>query len=138
MKKKALSQELPQLQHREVTYDDYSAPQFCTRMQEEGFPMVNYGATVKNFNEPTKLLEALNKAGSIHHNGDPVLAWMMSNVIGHFDGKDNVFPVKDEHQRGNNMTDGAIALIMALARAMVAPVESRGSDLRIFQIGDGY
>jgi phage terminase large subunit-like protein len=102
----------------EVPYDDYSAHQFCTRMQEEGFPMVNYGATVKNFNEPTKLLEALIKAGRIHHNGDPVLAWMMSNVIGHFDRKDNVFPVKDEHQRGNNMTDGAIALIMALARAM--------------------
>ena len=102
----------------EVPYDDYSAHQFCTRMQEEGFPMVNYGATVKNFNEPTKLLEALIKAGKIHHNGDPVLAWMMSNVIGHFDRKDNVFPVKDEHQRGNNMTDGAIALIMALARAM--------------------
>ena len=44
---------------------------------------------------------------------------MMSNVIGHFDRKDNVFPVKDEHQRGNNMTDGAIALIMVLGRAMV-------------------
>ena len=109
---------MPQLQHREVPYDDYSAHQFCTRMQEEGFPMVDYGATVKNFNEPTKLLEALIKSGKIHHNGDPVLAWMMSNVIGHFDRKDNVFPVKDEHQRGNNMTDGAIALIMALARAM--------------------
>jgi phage terminase large subunit-like protein len=106
-------------QIREVPYDDYSAHQFCTRMQEEGFPMVNYGATVKNFNEPTKLLEALIKAGKIHHNGDPVLAWMMSNVIGHFDRKDNVFPVKDEHQRGNNMTDGAIALIMTLGRAMV-------------------
>ena len=31
-------------------------------MQEGGFPMVNYGATVKNFNEPSKLLEALIKA----------------------------------------------------------------------------
>ena len=45
---------------------------------------------------------------------------VVSNAIGHFDRKDNVFPVKDEHQRGNNMIDGAIALIMALARAMVA------------------
>jgi len=35
--------------------------------------MVNYGATVKNFNEPTKLLEALITAGKIHHNGDPCL-----------------------------------------------------------------
>jgi phage terminase large subunit-like protein len=105
---------------REVSYDDYSAHQFSIRMQEEGYTMVNYGATVKNFNEPTKLLEALIDAGKIHHNGDPVLAWMMSNVIGHFDRKDNVFPVKDQHQRGNNMTDGAIALIMALGRAMVS------------------
>ena len=56
---------------------------------------------------------------------------MMSNVIGHFDRKDNVFPVKDEHQRGNNMTDGAIALIMALARAMVE--EAGGS---VYDSGD--
>ena len=45
-------------------------------------------------------------------------------MIGHFDRKGNVFPVKDEHQRGNNMTDGAIALIMALGRAMVDSGES--------------
>lgn len=43
----------------------------------------------------------------------------LSAMFGHFDRKDNVFPVKDEHQRGNNMTDGAIALIMAFGRAMV-------------------
>ena len=84
----------------EVAYDDYSAHQFCTRMQEEGLPMVNYGATVKNFNEPTKLLEALINSGRIHHNGDPVLAWMMSNVVGHFDRKDNVFPGKGRTPEG--------------------------------------
>jgi len=102
----------------EVPYDHYNGHQFASHMLEEGLPMVDYGATVKNFSEPTKLLEALIKSGKIHHNGDPLLAWMMSNVIGHRDRKDNVFPVKDEHQRGNNMTDGAIALIMALGRAM--------------------
>jgi len=30
-------------------------------------------------------------------------------MFGHFDRKDNVFPVKYAHPRGNNMTDSAIA-----------------------------
>jgi len=51
----------------------------------------------------------------IHHDGDPVLAWMLSNVVGHYDRKDNVYPVRE---RPENKIDGAIALIMALSRAM--------------------
>ena len=45
-----------------------------------------------------------------------MLAWMLSNVVGHYDRKDNVYPVKE---RPENKIDGAIALIMALSRAMV-------------------
>jgi len=40
---------------------------------------------------------------------------MLSNVVGHYDRKDNVYPVRE---RPENKIDGAIALIMALSRAM--------------------
>jgi phage terminase large subunit-like protein len=43
---------------------------------------------------------------------------MMSNVVCHVDAKDNVFPRK---QTANNKIDGAVALIMAMGRAMHAP-----------------
>jgi phage terminase large subunit-like protein len=99
-----------------VLFDPFSAHQFATRMIEEGFPMIEVRATVQNFSEATKKLDALIAEGKIHHCGDPVLAWMLSNVVGHYDAKSNVFPRKE---RPENKIDGAIALIMAINRAMV-------------------
>ena len=56
------------------------------------------------------------RSGRIAHDGDPVLAWMLGNVVGHYDAKENVYPRKE---RPENKIDGAIALIMALGRHMV-------------------
>ena len=42
---------------------------------------------------------------------------MLGNVVGHYDAKENVYPRKE---RPENKIDGAIALIMALGRHMVA------------------
>lgn len=99
----------------EVPYDPFQATQFATRMLAEGVPMVEYGATVKNFSEPMKQLEALVLEGKIHFDGDPVLTWMMSNVVAHLDAKENIFPRKE---RPENKIDGVVALIMALGRAI--------------------
>ena len=100
----------------EVPYDPFQATQLSLDMAAEGFPMVEYGATVKNFAEPMKEFERLVLAGRIRHNGDKVLEWMISNVVGHYDRKDNIFPVKD---RRENKIDGAVAAIAALGRAMM-------------------
>jgi phage terminase large subunit-like protein len=78
--------------------------------------VVEFRQTVANFSEPTKELDALMRAGKIAHDGDPVLAWMLGNVVGHYDAKENVYPRKE---RPENKIDGAVALIMALGRHMV-------------------
>jgi phage terminase large subunit-like protein len=62
-----------------------------------------------------KQLEALVLQKRIHHNGDPILGWMISNVVAHMDVKDNIYPRKE---RPENKIDGVIALIMALGRAI--------------------
>lgn len=108
-----------QFTFREFAYDPFQATKFATELLSEGFPMVEYGATVKNFSAPMKEVEAMVKAGRFHHDGDPVLAWMMSNVVAHVDKKDNVYPNK---QTSNNKIDGAVAVIMAMGRAMLAPM----------------
>jgi phage terminase large subunit-like protein len=51
----------------------------------------------------------------LHHDGDPVLGWMVSNVVCHTDAKDNIYPRKE---RPENKIDGVVALISALGRAM--------------------
>jgi phage terminase large subunit-like protein len=84
-------------------------------MTEEGFPMVEFGATVKNFSEPMKQLEALILTKRIDFEMDPVLMWMFGNVVSHLDATDNVFPRKE---RPEAKIDGVVAIIMALARTM--------------------
>ena len=71
-------------------------------MIAEGFPMVEMRPTVLNFSEPMKELEALVLEGRIHHTGDKVLEWMMSNVVCHLDAKDNIYPRKTLPE--NNLT----------------------------------
>jgi phage terminase large subunit-like protein len=97
----------------EVPYDPFQATQFSTRMAAEGFPMVEVGATVKNFSEPMKELEAIVLDGRFHFDGDPVLSWMVSNVVCHRDKKDNIYPNKE---RPENKIDGVVAILMALNR----------------------
>lgn len=102
-------------QVEEVPYDPFQATQFATRMTDEGFPMVQYGATVKNFSEPMKGLEALVLQRGIEFQDDPVLMWCMSNVVARKDKKDNIYPTKEID---DNKIDDVIAIIMAYARAM--------------------
>jgi phage terminase large subunit-like protein len=101
------------VQIREVAYDPFQATQLATRMAAEGFPMVEFGAQVKNFSDPMKELDALILSGAIQHDGNPVQTWCMSNVTAKVDAKDNVFPRKE---RPESKIDGAVALIGALAR----------------------
>lgn len=101
---------------REVPYDPWQASQLSTRMLDKGVPMVELRQTVQNMSEPMKEFEALVLDGRFHHNGDPVLTWMVGNVVAHLDAKDNIYPRKEAEEK---KIDGAVAIIMALNRAML-------------------
>jgi phage terminase large subunit-like protein len=103
-------------QVREIAYDPWQATQLATRLQAQGASVIEFRQTVANFSEPTKQLDALMRSGKIGHDNDPVLAWMIGNVVGHYDAKENVYPRKE---RPENKIDGAVALIMAIGRHMV-------------------
>ncbi|WP_234744886.1 terminase large subunit [Burkholderia sp. WTPI3] len=99
-----------------IAFDPFQATQLSTRMLAEGLPMIEVRPTVLNFSEPMKALEALVLQRRLLHDGDPVLGWMVSNVVAHLDAKDNIYPRKE---RSENKIDGIVALIMALSRALV-------------------
>ena len=100
---------------RAVAFDPFQATQLSTRMLMEGLPMIEVRPTVLNFSEPMKSLEALVLQKKLQHDSDPVLTWMVSNVVAHLDAKDNIYPRKE---RPENKIDGIVALIMALSRAI--------------------
>lgn len=99
----------------EIGFDPWQAMQLAQRMTQNGATMTEVRNTVANFSAPMKELDALVRAGRLHHNGDPVLTWMISNVVCHMDAKENIYPRKE---RPENKIDGVIALIIAMARAM--------------------
>lgn len=108
----------------EVGYDPWQAQQMANHLAEQGANVVEYRQTVQNFSEPTKELDAMMRSGRIIHPYGPrdPLSWMIGNVVGHYDSKENVYPRKE---RPENKIDGAIALIMNLGlwlRAQSEPV----------------
>jgi len=69
--------------------------------------------------EPMKEVEARIYSQSLWHNGDPVFAWMMGNVVkkqGRNSGPTKYYyPTKE---KDSFKIDGPVGLIMAVSRAM--------------------
>jgi len=96
-------------------FDPWQASSMMQRLQQDGLPVLEYRQTVQNMSEPMKELEALVLQGRFHFDGDPVLTWMISNVVAHVDAKENIYPRKE---RSENKIDGAVALIAAVGMAI--------------------
>jgi phage terminase large subunit-like protein len=109
---------------QEIAKDPWQSAYLGTRMQDQGLTVVDVRQTVQMMSAPMKELESLVLSGRFHHDGDPVLAWMASNVVAHLDNKENIYPKKE---RPENKIDGIIALIMGLNRALVSDSENRPS-----------
>ena len=105
----------------EVCYDPFQATQFVVEVGAQGLTMVEVGATLKNFSEPMKRLEALVEDNKLAHDGDPVMTWMMSCVTGHYDKKENIYPNKEGKDA---KIDGPVAAIMALSRAQLHAMDN--------------
>lgn len=100
---------------RALGYDQWGATQLATQLGATGLQVVEVAMNTRNLSEPMKWVEAMIRAGRLHHNGDPVAGWMLGNTTAKIDANDNVFPRKE---RPENKIDGAVALIIAMGRAM--------------------
>lgn len=105
-------------------YDPWGAAQLAQQLQDEdGIVVAEVKQNTSVLSEPMKWVDACIEAGTIHHDGNPVMTWCISNVTAKEDANENVFPRKE---RPENKIDGAVALIGAMAVAMSAP-EAEGS-----------
>lgn len=98
-----------------LPYDPFQATQLVTELMEARLPVIEMRPTVLNFSDPMKMIDGLIRDRKLCHNGDPVMTWMIGNVVASSDAKDNVYPRKN---RPEDKIDGPIALIMAIARAI--------------------
>ncbi|WP_175692695.1 terminase large subunit [Burkholderia ambifaria] len=106
--------------------DPHGATNLSHQLADEGLTPVTIVQNYTNMSDPMKELEAAITAGRFHHDGNPIMTWCVSNVIGkNLPGNDDVVrPIK---QGNDNKIDGAVALIMAVGRAMLADRIESGS-----------
>lgn len=101
----------------ESPIDPHGATNLSHQLDDEGLTPVTIVQNYTNMSDPMKELEAAIESGRFHHDGNPIMTWCIGNVVGkNLPGNDDVVrPIK---QGDDNKIDGAVALIMAVGRAM--------------------
>lgn len=104
---------------QELAFDPREASYLIHNIQDwASFECVEIPQGPARMSEPMKELEAIVHDGKLRTNGDPVLSWMMSNVIKKKGGSGAVKYYYPSKERDSQKIDGVVALIMALSRAM--------------------
>lgn len=112
---------------QDVAYDKLKAQQLSQRLREKAnVEMIEFPQQVPTMSPAMKELESAINSGRLHHDNNPVLSWMISNVLAKEDRKGNVYPNK---QRRENKIDGAVSLIMAIGRATADEVNDSVDDV---------
>ncbi|HJV73159.1 MAG TPA: terminase large subunit [Noviherbaspirillum sp.] len=109
---------------QECPLDPSGATNLAHQLDDEGLNPITVTQNYTNMSDPMKELEAAILSGRFHHDGNPIMTWCIGNVIGkNLPGNDDVVrPIK---QGNDNKIDGAVALIMAVGRAMVGEKEEK-------------
>lgn len=88
---------------------------------------------VENMDPAMKLTERLVLAKAIEHDGNPAMAWMVSNVVVERNYKDEIYPRKAGGKDSPNKIDGPVAMWTALSQAMRA--SERAPEYQMFFAG---
>jgi phage terminase large subunit-like protein len=120
-----------------VPIDPHGATNLAHDLIDESLDVVTVTQNFTNLSDPMKELEAAISSGRFHHDGNPIMTWNISNVVGkNLQGNDDVVrPVK---QKAINKIDGAVALIMAMGEAMLqmrTPTEDTESVYESGEVG---
>jgi phage terminase large subunit-like protein len=100
---------------REIALDPFDAGPLINSIEKAGLRKpIEVRQTAPNMSPAMMELEGLVLSGKIKHDGDPVLAWMMSNVKVAHSG-DLIKPTKESDEK---KIDGVVGLLMCIHRAM--------------------
>ena len=81
---------------RAIGIDRWNTAWLTPRLQAEGFDVVEVGQGYASLSAPAKRLEADIAAGHVHHDGNPVLRWMVANAAASQDAAGNIKPDREK------------------------------------------
>lgn len=117
---------------KEADIDPAGATALRHMLEDDGVECVEISQRFQFMSPAMKELEAALAGGRFHHDGNPILTWCISNVIGKFiPGSDDIVrPGKGDNQ---SKIDGATALFNAMTRALQ---NGGGSETSVYDEGN--
>ena len=100
---------------KEIAFDRWGAIEMTQNLQNMGFTVVPFGQGFSSMSPPTKELQKLVLEERLAHGGNVPLRWMLDNAIIRSDPAGNI---KLDKEKSTERIDGAVALVMALDRAL--------------------
>lgn len=118
---------------QEIAFDPALSMYFAGKLIEEGLPLVEITQRALFFTPPLIQVENLVLEKKLRHDGNPVMAWMVSNLVVKVSKFNELrHPTKE---RPENKIDGPVAMLMALGRAMTEQTELViGSDYEMLSV----
>lgn len=110
----------------EVPYDEWGGFQIAKTVDDAGYTSIKMPKITKTFSPAMKELEAAILSGRFHHDGNPILTWMIGNVVSKTGKNDSEFPDKEKKFK---KIDGAVALLMAISRVLALTSTPEQDDL---------
>lgn len=98
-----------------IAYDRWNSNALINQLSDAGIMTDPFGQGFISMTAPIKNAEVLIKQKKLHHGGNAMLRWMISNVVVKKDDAENV---KFSKSKAGDKIDGVVALIMALGEKM--------------------
>ncbi len=101
---------------QEIAFDPALSMYFASTLMDEGLPLVEITQRAMFFTPALIQVENLVLEGKLVHDANPVMAWMVSNLVVKVSKFNELMsPTKE---RPENKIDGVISMLMALGRAL--------------------
>jgi phage terminase large subunit-like protein len=114
---------------KEIAFDPYNSTDIVTRLTEDGLTMVPFRQGDVSMTAPLKRLMELVLKRELAHGGNPVMAWMASNTVVKI-GPTGL--MKPDKEKSREKIDGISALLDALGRAMLTPIDKPRATFQPF------
>lgn len=106
-----------------LAYDPFQATKLVTELADKGITVAEIRQSYAMLSEPMGELESDIVSEALQHDGNPCMAWMMSNIVERKSGQMRRPDKELEYKK----IDGGVALIMAKALAMRDDINGLGS-----------
>lgn len=107
---------------KQIAFDRWGAREISADLEAAGLEMVEFGQGFVSMAAPTKEFLRLVASEKLNHDGNPVLRWMINNLVARQDEAGNLKPDK---KRSRNKIDGVVAGIMGLDLGLRHPETSK-------------